>query len=321
MDLRLLEIFCRVFKERSFSRAAVELGLTQPTVSVHIKDLEESLGTPLFNRLGREIEPTEAGKFLYEQARPLFALKRNLTEKLTSFLDRVEGLLVVGASSVPGEYLLPRIVTGFHALHPRVRVRLRISDSTKTTEDLRQGDIELGVVGAQVQYDDVAAELFAKDELVLVTPATAAWQKRSEISLRELQELPLVIREAGSGTRVSLERALAARKIKLSDLNVVAELGRTGAIKEAVKQGCGVSFVSRLALTSEIQDGTLRIARVPEFGILARTYDIVLSRRRVLSPVARAFLEYLRSSAVLAAGRAPAARGAAKRSARKASQR
>jgi DNA-binding transcriptional LysR family regulator len=322
MDLRLLEIFCRVYKERSFSRAAVELGLTQPTVSVHIKDLEESLGAPVFNRLGREIEPTEAGRFLYEQARPLVALKRNLAGKMTSFLNRVEGLLVVGASSVPGEYLLPGIMTGFHAEHPAVRVRLRISDSTKTLEDLRQGDIEIGVVGSVVQNDDLLAESFATDELVLVTPTTGAWKNRNEISLRELQELPLVIREAGSGTRTALVLARLARKTKLSDLNVVAELGSTGAIKEAVKQGCGVSFISKLALNSDLQSGALRIARVPEFGSIARTYNTVFSRRRVLSPISHAFLDYLRRSAPAAPKGAVAARPLpARRAPRKASKR
>ena len=313
MNLRLLEIFCRVYKERSFSRAATELGLTQPTVSVHIKDLEDSLGTPVFNRLGREIEPTEAGRFLYEHARPLVSLKRNLTEKMTAFLNRVEGLLVVGASSVPGEFLLPGIMTAFHAEHPGVRVRLRISDTAETIEDLRHGDIEVGVVGAtSPQEDDLLFESFAADELVLVTPTTGAWKGRSEVSLRELHDLPLVVREPGSGTRTSLERALATRKTQLSELNVAAELGSTGAIKEAVKQGHCVSFVSKLALSAEIDAGTLRIARVPELGTIARTYHTVFSRRRVLSPISRAFLDFLRRPGIAPARPAAPARRAAR---------
>jgi DNA-binding transcriptional LysR family regulator len=316
MNLRLLEIFCRVYKERSFSRAATELGLTQPTVSVHIKDLEDSLGTPVFNRLGREIEPTEAGRFLYEHARPLVSLKRNLTEKMTAFLNRVEGLLVIGASSVPGEYLLPGLMTAFHTEHPGVRVRLRISDTAETIEDLRHGDIEVGVVGATSQDDDLLFESFATDELVLVTPTTGAWKNRSEVSLRELHELPLVVREPGSGTRSSLERALAGRKAQLSELNVAAELGSTSAIKEAVKQGHCVSFVSKLALAAEIAAGTLRIARVPEFGTISRTYHTVFSRRRVLSPISRAFLDYLRRCSPAPTRPAPARRAATRKAAR-----
>jgi DNA-binding transcriptional LysR family regulator len=318
MNLRLLEIFCRVYKERSFSRAATELGLTQPTVSVHIKDLEDSLGTPVFNRLGREIEPTEAGRFLYEHARPLVSLKRNLTEKMTAFLNRVEGLLIVGASSVPGEFLLPGIMTAFHAEHPAVRVRLRISDTGDTIDDIRHGDIEIGVVGGASQDDDLLFESFASDELVLVTPTTGAWKNRSEVSLRELHELPLVVREPGSGTRTSLEKTLASRKVQLTELNIAAELGSTGAIKEAVKRGNCVSFVSKLALTAEIEAGTLRIARVPEFGTIARTYHTVFSRRRVLSPISRAFLDYLRRKPSVTArpAAAPARRASGRKAAR-----
>jgi DNA-binding transcriptional LysR family regulator len=311
MNLRLLEIFCRVYKERSFSRAATELGLTQPTVSVHIRDLEDELGTPLFNRMGREIEPTEAGRFLYEHARPLVTLKRNLTEKMTAFLNRVEGLLVVGASSVPGEFLIPPLMTAFHAEHPAVRVRLRISDTAETIEDLRQGDIEIGVVGASTREEDLLYESFATDELVLVTPAGGAWKDRSDISLRELQELPLVVRESGSGTRASLERALAARKATLSQFRIVAELGSTGAIKEAVRQGQCVSFVSKLSVAAEVEARTLRIARVPELGKVARTYYTVFSRRRALSPISRAFLDFLRRRTLV-----PDRRGAGRRAAR-----
>jgi DNA-binding transcriptional LysR family regulator len=297
MNLRLLEIFCRVYKERSFSRAATELGLTQPTVSVHIKDLEDSLGTPVFNRLGREIEPTEAGRYLYEHARSLVTLKRNLTDKMTAFLNRVEGLLVVGASSVPGEFLLPGIMTAFHAEHPGVRVRLRISDTAETIEDLRHGDIEVGVVGAAQQDEDLLFESFASDELVLITPGGAAWRGRSEISLRELQELPLVLREPGSDTRNTLERALARARMQMDQLKVAAELGSTGAIKEAVKHGQCVSFVSRLTVGAELESGSLRIARIPELGSIERTYHVVFSRRRVLSPISRAFLDYVRQKA------------------------
>src|SRR5580698_9608584 len=115
MDLIQLEVFCSVFKERSFSRAAEALGLTQPTISIRIKEFEESLGTPLFNRLGRAIEPTSAGKFLYEQALPLLAQRSQLSGKMTSFLNRVEGPVAVGTSSALGEHLLPGILMAFQA--------------------------------------------------------------------------------------------------------------------------------------------------------------------------------------------------------------
>jgi DNA-binding transcriptional LysR family regulator len=294
MDLRLLEIFCRVYKERSFSGAARGLELTQPTVSSHIKELEESLGTPLFDRLGREIQPTEAGRYLYEHARPIVNAKRQLVEKMAGYLNRMEGNLTVGASSVPGECLLPGIMTGFHERHAGVRAALRISDTARTIEDLRHGDIELGIVGAAVPDDDLQFEPVAEDALVLVVPGTAAWKNRTRLTLRELRTLPLILREAGSGTRTVLERALARRRLTLGDMNVAAELGSLGATKEAVKQGYGVSFISALAVASEREAGMVTVAELRELGAIPRTYHSVVSRKRSLSPLSRAFLEHLR---------------------------
>jgi DNA-binding transcriptional LysR family regulator len=315
MDLRQFEVFCRVYKERSFSRAARELGLTQPTVSAHIKELEESLGTPVFNRLGREIQPTEAGRFLYEHAKSILSLKRNVMQKMAGFLNRVEGTLTVGASSVPGEYLLPGLVTGFHSRHPGVRARLRITDTAETVDCLRHGQIELGVVGATVSEEDVVFEPFVDDSLVLAVPATPQWKGRAQVTLRELRELPLLVRESGSGTRTVLEQALAKRNMKLSDMNVAAELGSLGAIREAVKHGHGVSFLSDLAIAAECKAGTLQVARVRELGVIRRTYYTVVSHRRVLSPLTRAFLDYLRQAptvtrAAASPRRRPATQGA-----------
>ena len=298
MDLRLFEVFCRVYRERSFSRAARELSLTQPTVSAHIKELEDELGTPLFNRLGREIEPTEAGKFLYEHAKSLLSLKRTLVEKMAVFLKRVEGVLTVGASSVPGEYLLPALMTGFHRQHPGVRARLRITDTAETIDDLRQGEIELGVVGGVQADDDLQFEPLTGDTLVLIVPPTPEWKNRKQVTLRELRGLPLLIREAGSGNRTDLERALKPRKLSLEDFDVAAELGSMGAVKHAVREGHGVSFVSELAIGFERQAGDLQVVRVPDLGVIRRTYHSVVSRRRGLSPVTHAFREYLRGASV-----------------------
>ena len=312
MDLRLLEIFCEVYTQRSFSRAANALQLTQPTVSAHVKELEESLGTPLFNRLGREIEPTEAGRQLFEHAKDIVALKRSVAERMTQFLGRVEGVLTVGASSVPGECLLPRMMTGFHAVHPAVRARLRISDSAQTVGDLRLGKIELGVVGARASDQDLQFQPLASDMLVLAVPATSRWKDGARLSLRALRDLPLLVRETGSGTRTALEQALAKKHLALDDLNVAAELGSLGAIKEAVVHGYGVSFVSQIAIAAERRAGLMRTVEVSGLGAIRRTYYTVVSGRRALSPLTRAFLEYLRQS-MPAPARTPARRPPAQR--------
>ena len=296
MDLRLLEIFCRVYAERSFSRAARDLHLSQPTVSTHIKELEEALQAQLFNRLAREIQPTEAGRVLYEHAKEVIGVKQRVIAAMSQFLNRVEGVLTVGASSVPGECILPGLMTGFHALHPEVRTRLRITDTAETLEGLRHGDLELGVVGAAVPDDDLQFEAVASDSLVLAVPMTRQWRNRTRISMRELRELPLLVREAGSGTRDVLERALARGSVSLDDMNIAAELGSLGAVKEGVKQGYGVSFLSELAIVSERKAKLIQVVHVTGIAAVRRTYYTVIGRRRSLSPVTQAFANYLRAS-------------------------
>lgn len=293
MDLRLLEIFCHVYQERSFSRAAQSLGLTQPTVSAHVKEFEAAVGTPLLNRLGRDIEPTDAGRFVYEHAEPLLILKRNLADGLAQFLNRIEGDLLVGASSVPGEYLLPGIVSGFQTAHPGVRTLVRISGTATTTDHVRKGELQLGLVGAQIAHADLTFRRFASDTLVLVAAPTDLWADRAQVSLRELRTVPLFIREPGSGTRTALERALAARRLDLTGIRIVSEFGSATAIKHAVIQGHGAAFVSALSIASERAAGMLRVVRVPELDPIRRTYFTVVSRRRVQSPLTQAFLQYL----------------------------
>lgn len=294
MDLRLLEIFCRVYQKRSFSRAAEEIGLTQPTVSVHIRDLEESLGTPVFNRLGREIEPTEAGDFLYAQAKPLIALKRKIIVKMTEYLDRVGGLLTIGASSVPGERLLPDLIVGFQQRYPSAKTRLRISDTAETIDEVRHGEIDLGVVGGKSLEKDLLFESFATDSLVLAVPSCGPWQGCAELTLADLRKVPLLVRESGSGTRAALENALSTKGVKLADLHVLAEIGSASAIRQAMKRGCGAAFVSRASIDDEVESGDLHVVRIQGLDRVERTYYTVFHRKRVLTPLARAFLECLR---------------------------
>jgi DNA-binding transcriptional LysR family regulator len=297
MDLIQLDIFCSVFRERSFSRAAEALGLTQPTVSTRIKEFEEELGTPLFSRLGREIEPTNAGRFLYDQAVSLLAQRRRLEESMASFLNRVEGPLIVGSSSAAGESLLPGILMAFQAAHPSVSVELRFfGDGVKALDELRSGGMDLGVLPAVEGRDDVVSEPFCGDELVLITPPGGNWRDRPAIPLAELKSLPLIAMHAGSATRASLEETLGRHKTRLGDFKVVAQFGRTAAIKDVVAQGYGVAFVSRRAVEAELEAGKVRIAAVPELGKITLSFNIVYQRRRELSPTARAFLEYLRAA-------------------------
>ncbi len=296
MDLRLLEIFCCVYEERSFSRAAERLGLSQPTVSGHVKTLEKGLRTPLFDRLGREIVPTAAGRLLFRHGSRVAEIKKAAVHAMDRFLDRLEGDLYLGASTIPGEYLLASPIGQFRADFPGVDVHLRIRDSREIVDAVAAGEVELGFVGARLPGPRLEYRPYASDRLILVAPPTPAWDL-DVLPLAELAERPLLVREEGSGTRLMLERRLGELGTGLDELRVVAELGSTTAVKEAVKRGLGASMLSAVAVEDDLEAGWVRQVYVPEIGTLQRGFFTVVDTGRSLSPLVEAFLELLAAEA------------------------
>jgi DNA-binding transcriptional LysR family regulator len=292
VELKLLEIFCCVYEEGSFSRAAERLGLSQPTVSEHIKSLENHFGTSLFNRLGRTIHPTGAGEVLYTRGRSMMDLKQSILDAMHQYLDRLEGELRIGASNIPGEYLLPHVIGRFHQKHPKIRVQVLIGDSEQIIDGVTEGRYEIGFVGSRPRRPGLEVQRFASDRLVLAVPAQS-WNGKSAVSLDELKKVPLLIREQGSGTRDELEKWLHDHGFALADFNVVAELGSTAAIKEAIKAGVGAGIVSHLSVADDLVAGTVKVLRVREIGILERDLYFVTDSRRTASPARAIFLEAL----------------------------
>ena len=293
VDLRLLEVFCCVYDERSFSKAAKKLGLTQPTISGHIKSLESSLGTTLFDRLGRHIGVTSAGELLYRHGLQVVHLKRTTEEAMTRFLNRLEGDLHLGASSIPGEYLLPPAIGRFRNLYPQVRVSLEIHDTQEIIRRVKRGRVELGFVGARASHPVLEFQRFAEDELTLVTPQCLPWSAvGDEVQLAELKRLPLLVRERGSGSRMVLEARLYELGADLESFNIVAELGSTTAIVEAIRSRLGASILSNLSVHHEVESGQMRRLRILGTGPLVRSFYTVRNTQRIASPLAEVFLEH-----------------------------
>ncbi len=305
MDLRLVEIFCAVFEERSFSKAAKRLGLSQPTISGHIKALEGSLDTRVFDRLGREIQPTRAGELLYDYGRQITELKESAEQAMARFLNRLEGRLLLGASTIPGEYLLPEHIGAFSSLFPKIEVEVEIHDTRSIVESVKEGRYDIGFVGARLPDEGLLFEPFASDRLILAAPATPTWRASDGAMLFEtLRRKPLLVRERGSGTRMMLERVLERHNMRLSEFKVVAALGSTTAIKEGIKARLGASFVSSIAVQEEINQGTLREVPVRGLDRIKREFFTVIHARRAASPLRAAFLEFL-ASRLRGAGRQP----------------
>lgn len=303
MDLRLLQIFCRVYEERSFSKAAEALRLAQPTVSEHVRALEQLLETMLFDRTHRTVVPTRAGEFLYEQSRGIDDLQRRIYEGMSRFVGNLAGQIAVGASTIPGEILLPRLISGFREKNPRMRVAVTIHDTRTVLDDLASGRSDIGFVGARTGAAHLDFRRIASDRLVLIVPKTTRWKGVRSITLEQLRREPLVVRERGSGTRSALESRLAESDLSLDDMQVVAELGSTAAIKEGVKERLGAAIVSSLAVRSEVAAGTLREVAVRELKSFRRDFYAVRDKRRQLSPACEGFLEHVRQHSAAAAQR------------------
>jgi len=294
LDLRKLEVFYWVAEFKSFSLAADHLSLRQPTVSAHIRELEQRLGAKILNRVGGEITPTALGQVLLERAKALLALKRETQAALHNFQGRVRGELLVGGSNIPGEFILPRKLGAFIRKYPEVRPILRIGDSAGIVDAVLDGKVEVGFVGFKGGDGRLNYQGVWKDEMVLAVPKGHPWTRLKEVDLSDLKKEGFISREEGSGTLRSF-RSLLSRKVKEPEtlLNVIMVLGSTEAIKEALIAGHGVSILSRTSIQREIEDGLLK--EVPIRGLkLERDFYQVFHRRRTLSPVSQAFIQFLK---------------------------
>ncbi len=293
VDFRHLEAFCEVVERSSFSKAARALGLAQASVSERVARLEALVGASLLDRLGRSVAPTPAGELLHRRARDLLARRRELGAELEDFLGACRGELDVGASTIPGDHLLPAALRGFSERYPEVVVRLHVADSEATARRVGDGSLELGVVGSRFRLQGLEYHPLWPDELVLALPPDHRWAGRPEVPVAELLGEPFVLREPGSGTRNRFERALTeAAGTRLDALRVVAQLGTSTAVKEAVRAGLGLSVLSARALETEVSCGLLARARLEGLD-LTRRFHLVTDRRRTLSPAARALADYL----------------------------
>ena len=294
MDIRRLEIFAKVAELGSFSRAAESLFLTQPTISEHVRALEDELGVQLLDRLGRGATPTRAGQLLLSYAHRMLALSREAHQALERFQGRMSGELIVGGSTIPGEYVLPALVGQFKAKYPDILISLLIGSTRQVSDWLEEGRVEVGVVGAQPASRALESKELMADELVVVVPATHAWATRRTTTLVDLQKEPMIVRERGSGSREALEHALHEAGLSLAALRVVGEMGSTQAVKQAVRAGIGIALVSKRAVEDECRAGLLACVKVKDLRV-ARAFHLVTHRDRSRSPLAQAFVDFVES--------------------------
>ena len=292
-----LPTFSKAAELSSFTGAAKALGLTQAAVSQRIQALEATLGTPLFLRRGGRVLPTEAGRKLYDYAQRILDLHRQARREVTGHEPEVVGELLLAASTIPGEHLLPSLLSSFCQRYPNIKVKAVAGDSTSVMAQVERGEASLGLVGRKADGPNLESRFLASDRMVLVVPPGHAWSGRKRVSVKQLCGYPLILREVGSGLRHCFEVSLGRAGISPSDLRVALELGSNEAIKRAVLRGVGVAVLSVYAVQEELRAGRLIALKVGGLHCDREMY-VVRDLRRVLPPPARIFLAFLETHPV-----------------------
>jgi DNA-binding transcriptional LysR family regulator len=290
MDIHQLKVFISVFRNKSFSRASEELHLTQPTISNHIKTLEDEFDCKLFDRLGRTIIPTKEAEVLYSHSMELIAKADTLKEAIGEVRKDLTGRLIIGASTIPGVYLLPRIMSDFQKRYPDISFQILISDSRGIVDSVSKHELLLGIVGAKLGNEQIKYTPFVEDELIAVS--SPSFVKSRQMNLRELVKLPMVLREEGSGTRRETEKFLEGKGVSLDSIPIAGVFGSTDAVKQAIKAGLGVSILSKYSVADELEYKILEEIKLTDIEMKRRFY-IVTHRKRTLPRLYETFLEHI----------------------------
>lgn len=286
MDLRRLEAFVTVARERSFTRASLRLHLSQSAVSQQVVALEREVGARLLDRTRRRVDLTPAGVAFFEHAERILAEAELAQRSVAAAGGAVAGELAIAASLTTAAYVLPPAVAALVAAHPDVRVAMRVENTEDVVHGLLRGDADVGFVEGDVHADGVRLERFSEDELVVIVAASHRLAASDEIRLTDLAAEPFVQRESGSGTRQVAETALANAGFDPATLRVVAELSGIDAIKSAVEAGLGLAIVSALTIRKELRLNTL-VARPIEHVEMRRPLSAVFAAGRAESAAAR----------------------------------
>lgn len=296
MNLEYLRTYIEVIKLGSFSAVAKKLSISQPAVSFQIQKLERDLGVRLIDRSQKAITMTEAGKRLLIFAKSIEGEWDRLRRDLDHLREEVTGELIIAASTIPGEFLLPSILAEFRSLHPTVRAQMLISDSLTVIARVREGTYEVGFCGFLPEGQELESLKIGEDEIVLVVFPEHPFAERKAISFTELEEEPLIFREDTSGTRRSLEALLSQAGLNLSKWAPSLVLGTTQAVVSAVEAKAGIAFVSNLAIKKSLALGLVKQVIVNDLR-LSRDFYCIYRRERIVSRLLEEFIAFVQAKA------------------------
>lgn len=252
MDYRDI-VFMAVAENLNFSKAAEELFISQPAVTNHIKELENRLNIALFERKGNRVYLTEAGKLTYNRLKSIRQQYRELEYDLERLNDTFKGTLRIGASSTISQYVIPKVIAAFYNRYPKINLYLLNGNSFEMEQKLLENEIDLALVENEASQSNIKYIDFIDDEICVITGSNSVYAKRKTISAADLQEIPIVLREKGSGTLQVIQNSLLKHNINLEKLNILIHLGSTEAIKNFLADFDGIALVSEKAIEKELR--------------------------------------------------------------------
>lgn len=290
-----LHTFIIVAEQRSFSEAAKILYLSQPTITSHIKSLEQSINAPLFFRSKKFVETTPAADVLYPYAKEILNLNVKAQNKIDNLMKDIHGKITVAASLTIGESIMPKLLYNFKIKYPNVDIFTEITNSQQIVESIKKRVLDFGLIEADLHEPGLVKTPFMMDELQLVTKKNFFQSKKSSVTIEDLKDIPMVLREQGSGTRSVLDHYLYKHGMSPEDLNIVLDLASTESVKTAVEAGLGASILSKHAIRKEIQLGMFSVIPI-EYMTLKRNFYIVHSKGVELPLIIEKFIEMVHSS-------------------------
>ncbi len=296
MNLKQLEAFVQVAESGSFSKAAKELYLTQPTISAHVSALEKELKVRLFIRNTKEVSLSRDGKDLYKHAKQIVELEKKIEERFGAKEEEGRHCIAIAASTIPAQYLLPKVLLKFRERYPKEQIKVTETDSSKVVMQVVDHMVDLGFTGTVLEKKHCKYIPFYKDELAIITPNTEKYRKYKEEKkgdIRWLKKEHLILREEGSGTRKEAEKQMRAAGVDMGELDIIASIDNQETIKRSVKEGMGITVLSRLAAEDETREGSLLTFPIPKADA-GRDINLVYNKNYQLSKSAERFIRVVK---------------------------
>lgn len=284
-----LHIYITVVEQANFSKAAQLLHLSQPNVSLHIRNLENELGMTLLHRTSKQVQMTEAGEILYKHAKQIWSLYEQARQEIHLLREVISGTIRIGASFTIGEYILPRMLVQFTEKHPHVDVQIMIGNSEEITKAIRYNELDLGLIEGTATQADVELTSFMKDQLILVACRSHPLAERGAISDQQLQDQVWIVREAGSGTRSYNDQFIQQAKLRIKR---TFEFNSNQGVKEAVIAGLGIAILSEWVVQKELQAGELIALSLPT-ELNTRNFSLIQMKDSSPSMAIRKFKEHV----------------------------